>query len=159
MEHRIKVDALERTMPNPDVIGKEDDKWTEGDQRAQIQFEGTPRSPSPTTLNPIDIAIQVSLEEYLKKALAGTPADAFSLTKCYLGRYREISLLTTTLFVNNIYDNLKISYIYIYIICIDRPQVFSARGSEELREQNLTKKLIAAQKRCEGWESGEIAGS
>lgn len=55
------------------------DEWTEGGRLAVIEFEGPPRSPSPIIFNPIDIDIKASLEQYLKKQLAGTPADAFSL--------------------------------------------------------------------------------
>lgn len=131
--YRIKVDALEQITADPDMrLREEDDEWTEGGRRLEIETEGSPQSPSFTTINPIDIAIQASLEQYLEQQLTGTSADTLSLPNHILGRYRVIN---------------------------NRSQAFKPRTREDAAEHHLIKRLIAARARCESWDFVQTAGA
>lgn len=99
---------------------------------AEIENEGSPRSPSLINIDPTDIAIQASLEQYLQNQLAGSPADELSLTKHISGLYREI---------------------------INRPSHFRTQNLHDSQEHSLIKNLIGARARCEGWEPTETAGT
>ncbi len=129
--YRIKIDALERITADPDMREREeDDEWTVGGERLSLAPEGTLRSPSLTSHNPVDMTIQASLELYLEKQLAGSPIDAFSLPRHILSRYREIA---------------------------NRPRLFRSRNRNEQEEHTLMLQLIAARKRCKESDPRDVS--